>query len=171
MTLQHFRCRWSRVLWQVSGCACSCKKDPCSYGIGCVRGMPSLSPLSSLAKPYLFTNPSRPRDQVFPWLVVFYSWSTKKFSNCFTHVLSVRIVLDCIVFIFSFSVLRNSLLESDVCRLPFSVTLKSLHFPTKRALTFLRVSVTQICAIHRCMRIDFSRWRYLSMFYISSLFN
>ena len=31
MTMQHGRCHWSRAVWQVSGRACSCKKDPC-YG-------------------------------------------------------------------------------------------------------------------------------------------
>ena len=29
MTMQHGRCHWSRALWQISGRACSCKKDPC----------------------------------------------------------------------------------------------------------------------------------------------
>ena len=33
MTMQHGRCHWSRTLccalWQVSGRACSCRKDPC----------------------------------------------------------------------------------------------------------------------------------------------
>ena len=33
MTLQHCRCRWSRALWQVSGRAWSCKKDPCLYDV------------------------------------------------------------------------------------------------------------------------------------------
>ena len=28
-TMQHGRCHWSRALCQVSGRACSCKKDPC----------------------------------------------------------------------------------------------------------------------------------------------
>ena len=34
MTMQHGRCHWSRALWQVSGRACSCKKDPCSKSQG-----------------------------------------------------------------------------------------------------------------------------------------
>ena len=29
MTMHHGRCHWSRALCQVSGRACSCKKDPC----------------------------------------------------------------------------------------------------------------------------------------------
>ena len=29
MTMQHGRCHCSRAIWQVSGRACSCKKDPC----------------------------------------------------------------------------------------------------------------------------------------------
>ena len=33
MTMQHGRCHWSRALWQVSGRACSCKKDPCSNSL------------------------------------------------------------------------------------------------------------------------------------------
>ena len=36
MTMQHGRCHWSRALWQVSGHACSCKKDPCSMTEGTV---------------------------------------------------------------------------------------------------------------------------------------
>ena len=31
MTMQHGRCHWSRAVWQVSGRACSCKKDPCYF--------------------------------------------------------------------------------------------------------------------------------------------
>ena len=31
MTMQHGRCHWTRALCQVSGRACSCKKDPCSF--------------------------------------------------------------------------------------------------------------------------------------------
>ena len=28
--MHHGRCHWSRALCELSGCACSCKKDPCS---------------------------------------------------------------------------------------------------------------------------------------------
>ena len=33
MTMHHGRCYWSRALCQVSGRACSCKKDPCCFYI------------------------------------------------------------------------------------------------------------------------------------------
>ena len=49
-TIHHCRCHWSRALCQVSGRACSCKKDPCSliwvvtchlYGISALVSQPS----------------------------------------------------------------------------------------------------------------------------------
>ena len=60
-------------------------------------------------------------DQVFPLIVVNYLFLQLKNSS-FTPVLYIRIVLD----ICLFSILRNSQLESDVCRLAYAWILISL---------------------------------------------
>ena len=62
-----------------------------------------------------------PSDQVFPLIVVNCLFLQLKNSS-FTPVLYIRIVLD----ICLFSILRNSQLESDVCRLAYAWILISL---------------------------------------------
>ena len=43
--MHHGRCHWSRALCQVSGRACSCKKDPCSASVKIDRFTASTGPL------------------------------------------------------------------------------------------------------------------------------
>ena len=62
-----------------------------------------------------------PRDQVFFFtFLLLLITLTQNSSFMLPVVLFIRIVLD--RFICSFSILRNSQLESDVCRLPFAVS-------------------------------------------------